>query len=154
MYDHVAYISGPLRVRNGEYGPFTPYQLQRHIRVAEHWAIVAWKAGWACICPHLNTLAFDGSGLTSEQMIQGDVTMIQRLRSEHDAIIMLPRWQQSEGAGVEYEAAKDHGIYVVQVELFQCLDGLVHNYLCLLRDSLDRANEYAERVLVAAGASV
>lgn len=147
MYDHVAYISGPLRVRNGEYGPFTPYQLQKHIRIAEHWAIVAWKAGWACICPHLNTLAFDGSGVDSEQFIRGDIAFIARLKPKHDSIIMLPDWRKSEGAGMEHEVARDCGLHIVEVESFRCQEDMVHNYLWLLREGIERANEYAERVL-------
>ena len=149
MYDHVAYVSGPLRVRNGEYGPFTPYQLQRHIRIAERWAIVAWRSGWACICPHLNTLAFDGSGVDSEQFISGDLAFIARLRPQHDGIIMLPGWQDSEGAIVEHDAAKARGVYVVQIESFRCNDELVAGYLRALIDGEGVAEEYAERVLMA-----
>jgi len=147
MYDHVAYVSGPLRVIGGEYGPFTPYQLQRHIRIAEHWAIVAWRAGWAVICPHLNTLFFDGCGVSSDQIIKGDVAMIERLWPRRDALIMCQGWEQSEGSMVEHDAGQGRGVYVVCVESFRCNDELVTGYLRALIDGEDEAKEYADRVL-------
>lgn len=125
MYDCVAYISSPLRVPNGEFGPFTPYQLNQNIRVAAELAVVAWKAGWAAICPHLNTLGFDGCGTDSNQIIAGDVAMIKRLIPDKDCLIMGPGWRHSEGCRIEYAAAMNHGIRVIESAEFDNLDDML-----------------------------
>ncbi len=147
MYTRILYVSGPLRAKDAEHGPFTPHQMHKNIRIAEHWAKVGWKAGWAVICPHLNTLNFDGIGIPSNAFIEGDLTMIQRFAPQRDAILMCQGWHESEGAIIEHNAAVDHDLHIVDMELFQMRADWVEVYLNHLRQDVDAAEDYFESLM-------
>lgn len=151
MYGKICYVSGPLRAVDGEYGPFTPSILQRHRRIAEHWAKILWKAGWAVICPHLNTRDMDGIGVPSEAFIKGDQAMICRLAPEQDMVFMVQGWEDSEGSIIEHDSAIEHGLIMVYAEALGCNDDLVYEYARRLYDDPADAKAYLESVSEAVG---
>lgn len=100
----VVYVAGPFR-------PSTPhdcYEQEMNIREAEHLAWMVWNSGnCACICPHANTRFFQGS-MPDDTFLHGDLAILSRC----DAIIMLERWRDSQGAREEHAFAKSKGIPV------------------------------------------
>lgn len=103
----ILYISGP-------YSSTPDRSTSFNIGVAQGHAIVAWEKGWAAFTPHLNTANFERYCPTVEHSdwLAGDLAILDRLRPGHDAILMLPNWQQSPGARREREAAQMLGLIV------------------------------------------
>jgi hypothetical protein len=87
----VAYIAGPYRGRS-KVKIINWLQRQANIRHAAKVAKWAWKEGYAVICPHKNSGNFDGLN-TDLMFLNGDVEILKRC----DVMILVPRWQQSEG---------------------------------------------------------
>lgn len=94
------YIAGPYSNHN-ESGVFD------NIMRARAKAFELWKAGYAAICPHMNT-AF--MGLTYEEVIPGDLEMLSRC----DAIYLLKGWRQSKGAVREWKRAAARGLDIYE----------------------------------------
>jgi hypothetical protein len=96
----ILYIAGP-------YSAPTKQQRDANIAAAREAALQAWDAGWAAICPHLNTARFDDYlDLPNERYIAGDLEIIHRLDpARGDALYMLPGWQESNGAQLEFRRA-------------------------------------------------
>ena len=103
----ILYISGPYSSGNGR-------TVTHNIQIAQEYAAIAWMKGWAAFCPHLNTANFERYCPTVEHSdwLAGDLAILDRLRPGHDAILMLPNWQQSPGARREREAAQLLGLIV------------------------------------------
>lgn len=100
------YVSGPY---SG-----TPEQTKNHIAAARQVSIKLWEMGHAVICPHLNTANFElDCKATYEQYIEGDLNMIARC----DALVMLPGWEGSKGAKIEYSYAS-----ALDIPIFQSTD--------------------------------
>lgn len=95
----VIYLSGPIRDPRGA------HFVEQNIRAAEAVAKHLWQKGYAVICPHTNTRAFDGI-ISDEEFIAGDVEILKRC----DAVVMLPGWKGSEGAVRERDAALGAGV--------------------------------------------
>lgn len=96
----VVYIAGPYRAKGG-------HTVAENIQAAREAAIKLWGEGHATICPHLNTANFeDDSGLSDEMYLDGDLKILARC----DGVVMLGRWQESEGAKGEHDYALHHGI--------------------------------------------
>lgn len=94
----VYYVAGPYR---GD--------VERNIANARTVAAAIWKRGHAAICPHTNT--HDLFPKLNEDLgfwIPGDFAMLERC----DGIVMVPGWEQSEGARKELEHAKRKGLQV------------------------------------------
>ncbi len=100
----VVYISGAYRSDsiNGIY---------ENIQKARAEAIKWWKKGYAVICPHLNTAFFDGV-CHDDTWIKGDLELVRR----SDIIVMLPGWEQSEGAVREYHEAVISELVIKEIE--------------------------------------
>ena len=147
MYTKILYVSSPLRVRDGIYGPFTPYLLERNTRIASHLAKLGWRAGWAVICPHLNTYQFDGlPGVSSEAIISGDLTFLDRLAAGQDAVLFGPHWNDSEGCAKERERAVERGLYVAGSDMFDNRDDTIMGFLEALRISYGEADIFIDRM--------
>lgn len=102
-YDKVVYVAGPFRAPNN-------FLIQCNIERARDMALDVWKAGFSCLCPHLNTgLAFQGV-LPDEAWLDGDLAMLRRC----DAVVMTPYWESSSGAKAERDLAKSLGIPVFE----------------------------------------
>jgi hypothetical protein len=97
----VAYIAGPYRAQ-------TPHKILENIRAAEQVALRYWKAGYAVICPHMNTRLFDGEA-PDDTWFTGDLEILRRC----DVVVAMQTWQKSHGARVEAELAINLGIEVI-----------------------------------------
>lgn len=100
----VAYLAGPFRAP-------TFWGIFQNIRHAERIALKYWKAGYAVVCPHLNTANFDGA-IPKEQddlWLEGDLEIMRRC----DCVIAMSTWQNSSGARAEIEDAKQHKMEII-----------------------------------------
>jgi len=102
----LVYIAGPYRsdTING---------VVKNIQVAREHAEKLWKAGYAVLCPHLNTALFDGV-MDDQTFLNGTMEMLKRC----DAIYLLPKWSLSVGSVKEYEYAKENGIKIIHANNF------------------------------------
>lgn len=89
----LVYIAGPFRAP-------TAWEIEQNIRAAEELALEVWRAGFTCICPHLNTRHFQGA-LPDAAWLNGDLIILGRC----DALLALPKFGQSEGAKAEIRFA-------------------------------------------------
>ncbi len=103
----VIYIAGKFRskVKFGT-GP-DQWEQEQNIRAAEEASWKVWEAGHAAICPHTNTRFFQGS-LPDYIWLAGDVEILLRC----DGVLLVERWQESEGTRVEKSVADKHNIPV------------------------------------------
>lgn len=102
---HLAYIAGPYRAPS-------IWEVKRNIEKAELVAIEYWKKGYAVICPHKNTALLDGSldkNGDSTYWIRGDLEILKRC----DVCVMMPGWQNSEGATQEHGQALRFGLEII-----------------------------------------
>ena len=100
----VAMISGPYRAS-------TLRGVVENIRAAEREALRWWDKGYAVICPHKNTALFDGE-CDDCMWLEGALEFVRR----SDVLVMLPRWEHSEGARAELELAEQLGKEIVYAE--------------------------------------
>ena len=97
----IAYISGAYRSKDGINGVYE--NIQRARTEALKW----WRDGYAVICPHMNTAFMDGAAHDSV-WLAGDLEMLRRC----DIIVMLPGWEDSEGASAELDVAVECGLEI------------------------------------------
>lgn len=96
----VVYTAGPIRSKNGPWGVHLNVQQAREI------AKELWDEGFAVVCPQTNTEHMDSAGHSNVEMfLRGDKEIITRC----DAVIMLPGWEESDGARKEFAFAHDIG---------------------------------------------
>jgi hypothetical protein len=99
----VLYISGPFSHPDPVHG------IPKNILLASEAALLAWREGWAALCPHKNCAGFDAAtGIPYDTWIQGDLELLRR----SDAICMVGRWTESRGACLEYRLAREIGLPV------------------------------------------
>jgi hypothetical protein len=91
------FVSGPYRAE-------TSADIEKNIIAAEAVARALWLQGWSVFVPHLNTSHFEGLA-PEEDFLDYGLSMIQH----HDAIFMLPKWENSEGACKERAEARRLG---------------------------------------------
>lgn len=94
----IVYVAGPYRAK-------THYEVELNVRQAEAASIELWQMGYAVICPHKNTAHFDNLA-PDEIWLEGDLEIIKRLQAHTDIMVMLPGWENSEGALKEKEIAE------------------------------------------------
>ena len=100
----LVYLAGPYRGKS-KFKPLNWLQRQINIYRARRAAEQLWVAGFAVLCPHLNTSNFDG--LCDDQVfIDGTIEMMRRC----DLVIALPSWNKSTGSKAEIKEAKRLGI--------------------------------------------
>jgi len=94
------YISGPYSTGNGR-------TVAENIAVARAHAVAAAKKGWMPLCPHLNTAGFevDCPEISHEEWLAGDITILRSLDPAGAAMLLLPGWEESKGAGLERDWA-------------------------------------------------
>ena len=90
----IAYIAG-------KYRDTYPYQIQENIDRAKEVAKEVWKAGHVAICPHLNSINFEGIN-TEQHFIDGTLEILRRC----DALILVPGWETSQGTLGEIKEAE------------------------------------------------
>lgn len=89
-------------------GPYTG-NVGQNIVNARAMAIKLWEAGFAVICPHLNTSHFEQDcNVTHEDFLEGDLRMIEGC----DAVLMLEGWEKSAGSIKERAFARGKEIPV------------------------------------------
>jgi nucleoside 2-deoxyribosyltransferase len=96
----VVYVAGPFRGANS-------WEMEQNIRRAEELALEVWRAGFACISPHLNTRCFQGV-LPDQVWLDGDLAILKKC----DVLLMTPDWKRSAGATAEHEYALQLGMPV------------------------------------------
>ena len=94
------------------------HQVEVNILRASSVALEGWRKGWAVICPHKNTSNFQHAhDIDWETWVRGDLEFLLRMDPDRgDAICMLPRWRQSDGARWEKRLAEQHGLRVIDYE--------------------------------------
>ena len=99
----VIYISGPYRAS-------TNGLVAMNIVLAKRAAIDLWEMGYAVLTPHLNTAWFNEK--RGVDYIAGDLEFIDRLIPGVDSLVMLPGWEESQGAKKEKESAENSGLKI------------------------------------------
>jgi len=107
----VIYIAGKYRAKH-------PYLIQENIDKAKEVAKQVWAAGHVAICPHLNSINFEGLN-TEQHFIDGTLELMRRC----DAVLLVPGWKLSEGTLGEIKEAKRLEIPVFK-ELDECFKSL------------------------------
>ena len=107
----IIYIAGKYRAKH-------PYLVQENIDKAKELAKQVWAAGHAAICPHLNSINFEGLN-TEQHFIDGTLELMRRC----DAVLLVPGWKLSEGTLGEIKEAKRLEIPVFK-ELDECFKSL------------------------------
>lgn len=92
----VCYLSGP-------YSDASENVVWQNIFEARKVARELWKKGWAVICPHMNTAFMGGDDLGHDDFMEGDLELLER----SDAVVMMPGWEGSKGAQIEWNRAAD-----------------------------------------------
>jgi hypothetical protein len=91
----IVYIAGQYRSKYGVIGRII------NIWKARKAAIRLWQRGYVTICPHLNTMLFDGH-CPDDIWLKGDIKILKHC----DIIFLLKGWDKSAGARQEFiEAA-------------------------------------------------
>jgi hypothetical protein len=93
----VCYIIGPIRSKWGLIGRLINVWRGRNA------AVKLWKAGFAVICPHLNSFAIKISGVDEDEMVRLDCEILRRC----DFVVVLPGFEKSRGAQAEIKSIED-----------------------------------------------
>ncbi len=104
----VIYVAGKYRAKH-------PYLIQENIDKAKEVAKQVWAAGHAAICPHLNSINFEGLN-TEQHFIDGTLELMRRC----DAVLLVPGWETSEGTKGEYDEAN-----TLKIPVYERLDWLL-----------------------------
>lgn len=91
----VAYTAGPYRSPLGTRGEDV------NIRNAGEVAFELWRMGFVVICPHKNTMHFQGTQIPDDVWLSGCLELAARA----DIVVMLPGWQDSSGSRAERDFA-------------------------------------------------
>lgn len=119
MRNFIVYISG-------KYSGKERQEIEDNIQTARIAAKNVWELGMTALCPHLNTCHFEEiCNCKYEDYINGDLILLTKC----DGIYLLPNWEQSSGAKIEHQYAKDLGLKIFYLfsELEQFNEGLKWN---------------------------
>lgn len=106
----IVYVAGPYRAKSGAHDASVYNEIEENIRRAEAAAIRLWDAGFAALCPHLNTVHFEVKcpSALPEAYLEADL----RWLAACDIIYMLPGYVYSAGAMGELYRARELGLKV------------------------------------------
>lgn len=132
---------------------------KENIQAARKVAIELWSKGFTALCPHLNTAEFeDECTATYEDYINGDIELL----SVCGAVLMLPDWRGSEGAGKEYDYAMKNGIPIyfypdlpemsrVELDCPKQTDSFRNALMSIYRMYLKKNNDYGTANILGTG---
>jgi len=100
MSQKLIYVAGPFRAPDC-------WQVQQNVMAAMELALKVWQAGHVAICPHANTMFYQGA-CPDDYWLKGDLEILRRC----DAVVMVGDWIASDGAKGEESDAIEHGIPV------------------------------------------
>jgi len=109
----VVYIAGPYRAP-------TVRRVLANIWRAQDAALMVWRAGAVALCPHGNTMLFDGEA-ADDVWLLGDLELLRR----SDAVLMVSDWQASQGACAEHQLAVDLGLPI----FYDTQPGVLHTWI-------------------------
>lgn len=98
----VIYIAGKYR---GQY----PYQIKQNVIKADVFGMKVCELGAMPLIPHCNTFGYEGLQ-DDEFFLEGTMELMRRC----DAILLIPGWEQSQGATGEKKEAEARGLPVFQ----------------------------------------
>ena len=108
-FKKLIYLAGPYSASsNGK-------SVEENIVAARNIAVKLWDAGYAVICPHMNTAHFEKlcRNTRNRDFVDGDLLMVERC----DAIVLLPGWEKSKGVIREYARAIEMGVPAVDLSV-------------------------------------
>jgi nucleoside 2-deoxyribosyltransferase len=96
----LAYVAGPYRAK-------TKLGIIINILRAQKVAKELWKAGYAVICPHMNSALMD-TVAPEKNFLEGDIEILKHC----DVLVVVKGWQHSSGTLNEIDFAHRNGIPV------------------------------------------
>ena len=148
----ILYVAGPFRAETWE-------GIQENIENAKKVAKELWERHHAPICPHANTdWPPESCGATQDDYLQGDILILARC----DGIVMVPGYQDSEGAMKELQFAQNRDMPVwyypdlpephpVEVNSpFQCM-AFIDTVMKMYRLHLDKNMDYSPANILGTG---
>ncbi len=103
----VIYLAGPFRGKDH-------WVIWQNVNHAAALALDVWKAGYACVCPHMNTFCFQDAA-PDHVWLDGDLAILAKC----DALLLTDNWERSTGARAELDFALNQ-----QIPAFFTLDSL------------------------------
>lgn len=88
----------------GKYRDTDAYLIWQHINSARELAIAVWRLGAVALCPHMNSMFFEGAA-TADAFIEGTLELMRRC----DAVLVTPGYESSVGTRGEIKEAEKLG---------------------------------------------
>ena len=94
----------------GKYRAKTLNGVRVNVLRAEAIAMKYWELGYGVICPHKNCNLIDNRKISDDLILNADFEMIRRCV---DIMVMVPGWEESDGATQEHNLAKKLGMEII-----------------------------------------
>ena len=108
----------------GSYRSNDAYKVWENINKARELAIKVWQQGAVALCPHMNSMFFEGAA-TPKQFIDGTLELMRRC----DAVLVVPGSEASIGTQGEIKEAKRLRKPVFYAEQYPDIDGNLYDWL-------------------------
>lgn len=107
----LVYVSGPYSAPVG-----AAYQRAINVARAEAVQVELMRKGFSVVCPHKNTDGFEVyPEFTHEDYLRMDLVIMERC----NAVCLLPQWQESAGARLEEQKAREWGMHIIRAKLIE-----------------------------------